>query len=180
MPEDNKMNTENKDIVDIDTSGPEVDVELKEEKSEKDTENNIQPVDTSEKLDEQPDVKVEEVKPETETKTETKEQEEKSEEKKDELKEYSEGVQRRIAKLTRKMREAERQRDEATRYAKTVLEKQKDSESKLLKLQPDYLKSLEATIKSGMDAAMAKLAAAREAGDIQAEVPAQQEIGKLG
>ena len=35
MPEDNKMNTENKDIVDIDTSGPEVDVELKEEKSEK-------------------------------------------------------------------------------------------------------------------------------------------------
>ena len=67
MPEDNKMNTENKDIVDIDTSGPEVDVELKEEKSEKDTENNIQPVDTSEKLDEQPDVKVEEVKPETET-----------------------------------------------------------------------------------------------------------------
>jgi len=78
------------------------------------------------------------------------------------------------------MREAERQRDEATRYAKTVLEKQKDSESKLLKLQPDYLKSLEATIKSGMDAAMAKLAAAREAGDIQAEVAAQQEIGKLG
>ena len=137
MPEDNKMNTENKDIVDIDTSGPEVDVELKEEKSEKDTENNIQPVDTSKKLDEQPDVKVEEVKPETETKTETKEQEEKSEEKKDELKEYSEGVQRRIAKLTRKMREAERQRDEATRYAKTVVEKHNDSESKLLKLQPD-------------------------------------------
>ena len=30
-------------------------------------------------------------------------------EEKDELKEYSEGVQRRIAKLTRKMREAERQ-----------------------------------------------------------------------
>ena len=176
MPEDNKMNTENKDIVDIDTSGPEVDVELKEEKSEKDTENNIQPVDTSEKLDEQPDVKVEEVKPETETK----EQEKKSEENKDELKEYSEGVQRRIAKLTRKMREAERQRDEATRYAKTILEKQKDSESKLLKLQPDYLKSLEATIKSGMDAAIAKLGAARDAGDLKAEVEAQQEIGKLG
>ena len=68
MPEDNKMNTENEEIVDIDTSGPEVDVELKEDNNEKDTENNIQPVDTSEKLDEQPDVKVEEVKPETETK----------------------------------------------------------------------------------------------------------------
>ena len=34
-------------------------------------------------------------------------------EKKDELKEYSEGVQKRIAKLTRKMREAERQKEEA-------------------------------------------------------------------
>ena len=80
MPEENKMNTENKDIVDIDTSGPEVDVELKEEKNKKDTENNIQPVDTSEKLDEQPDVKVEEVKQETETET----KEEKPEEKQDE------------------------------------------------------------------------------------------------
>jgi len=174
MPEENKMNTENTDIVDIDTSGPEVDVELKEDNNEKDTENNIQPVDPSEKLDEQPDVKVEEVKQEAETK------EQEPEAKQDELKEYSEGVQRRIAKLTKKMREAERQRDEATRYAKTVLEKQKESESKLLKLQPDYLKSLEATIQSGKDAAMAKLAAAREAGDIQAEVLAQQEIGKLG
>ena len=38
---------------------------------------------------------------------------EKKEDKKDELKEYSEGVQKRIAKLTRKMREAERQREEA-------------------------------------------------------------------
>ena len=176
MPEENKMNTENTDIVDIDTSGPEVDVELKEDNNEKDTENNIQPVDSSEKPSEQPDIQVsEQEKPQE---AETKEQE--PEAKQDELKEYSEGVQRRIAKLTKKMREAERQRDEATRYAKTVLEKQKESESKLLKLQPDYLKSLEATIKSGMDAAMAKLAAAREAGDIQAEVAAQQEIGKLG
>ena len=37
----------------------------------------------------------------------------KKEEDKDELKEYSEGVQKRIAKLTRKMREAERQKEEA-------------------------------------------------------------------
>ena len=38
-------------------------------------------------------------------------------EEKDELKEYSEGVQKRIAKLTRKMREAERQREEAIAFA---------------------------------------------------------------
>ena len=172
MPEEKKMNTEDTEIVDIDTSGPEVDVELKEEKKEEQGDV-VQPAEVSE---EKPEIKVEEEKEDVKQETGSKEQEPK----KDELKEYSEGVQRRIAKLTKKMREAERQRDEATRYAKTVLEKQKDSESKLLKLQPDYLKSLEATIKSGMDAAMAKLAAAREAGDIQAEVAAQQEIGKLG
>ena len=172
MPEEKKMNTEDTEIVDIDTSGPEVDVELKEEKKEEQGDV-VQPAEVSE---EKPEIKVEEEKEDVKQETGSKEQEPK----KDELKEYSEGVQRRIAKLTKKMREAERQRDEATRYAKTVLEKQKESESKLLKLQPDYLKSLEATIQSGRDAAMAKLAAAREAGDIQAEVAAQQEIGKLG
>ena len=176
MPEENKMNTENTDIVDIDTSGPEVDVELKEDNNEKDTENNIQPVDSSEKPSEQPDIQVsEQEKPQE---AETKEQE--PEAKQDELKEYSEGVQKRIAKLTKKMREAERQRDEATRYAKTVLEKQKAAESKLLKIEPDYVQSLEASVKSGIEAAVAKLGQAREAGDIKSEVEAQKEIARLG
>ena len=38
--------------------------------------------------------------------------------KEDELKTYSEGVQKRIAKLTRKMREAERQKEEALHLLK--------------------------------------------------------------
>ena len=37
------------------------------------------------------------------------------------MEEYSEGVQKRIAKLTRKMREAERQKEEAVVYAKRVM-----------------------------------------------------------
>ena len=41
-------------------------------------------------------------------------------EKKEELEQYSEGVQKRIAKLTRKMREAERQKEEALTYAQSV------------------------------------------------------------
>ena len=60
------------------------------------------------------EIQVEEVAaeaPETEAKTE-----------KEELGEYSDGVQKRIAKLTRKMREAERQKEEAITYAKTVAE----------------------------------------------------------
>ena len=48
-------------------------------------------------------------------------------EEKDEVKEYSEGVQKRIAKLTRKMREAERQKEEAIQYAaETLLNKQQE------------------------------------------------------
>ena len=50
---------------------------------------------------------------ERETKLEKKED-------KDELKEYSDGVQKRIAKLTRKMREAERQKEEAVAFADAV------------------------------------------------------------
>jgi prefoldin subunit 5 len=38
--------------------------------------------------------------------------------KKNELEQYSESVQRRIAKLTHKWREAERQKDEAERFAR--------------------------------------------------------------
>ena len=53
---------------------------------------------------------------ERETKLEEKEE-------KDELKEYSEGVQKRIAKLTRKMREAERQREEAIAFAEQLTNK---------------------------------------------------------
>jgi len=184
MPEENKMNTEDKDIVDIDTSGPEVDVELKEETNDKNNEDNNQSIDTPEKPSEQPDIQVsEQEKLQEDVKNEADQQSDKSEgskEPKKELDDYSEGVQKRIAKLTKKMREAERQRDEATRYAKSVLEKQKAAESKLLKIEPDYVQSLEASVKSGMEAAVAKLGQAREAGDIKSEVEAQKEIARLG
>ena len=61
--------------------------------------------------------------------------EQKEEKKKDELKEYSEGVQKRIAKLTRKMREAERQREEAVTFAESVKRDKENLESKLSKLR---------------------------------------------
>ena len=187
MPEENKMNTENKEIVDIDTSGPEVDVELKEETNDKNNQDNNQSTDTSEKPSEQPELQVseqenvqEDVKNENTQQSDKSEEPKESKESKKELDDYSEGVQKRIAKLTKKMREAERQRDEATRYAKSVLEKQKAAESKLLKIEPDYVQSLEASVKSGIEAAVAKLSQARETGDIKSEVEAQKEIARLG
>jgi hypothetical protein len=167
MPEDNKMNTEDNDIVDIDTTGPSVDVELQEEVSkEEPTE-----IETKEEVSNVTEVA-------EDTKEDTKEV--KKEEPENEHEDYSEGVQKRIAKLTRKMREAERQREAAIEYAQSVQSKANVTQAKLSKLEPGYLQSVETGIKSGYDAAAAKLAAAREAGDITAEIEAQKEISKLG
>jgi predicted pyridoxine 5'-phosphate oxidase superfamily flavin-nucleotide-binding protein len=58
---------------------------------------------------------VEEVVEQPETKVDSKKE-------KDEVQEYSEGVQKRIAKLTRKMREAERQKEEAVAFADDKLQ----------------------------------------------------------
>jgi hypothetical protein len=116
-----------------------------------------------------------------ETTIETKsEEKESTEEKKDELKEYSEGVQRRIAKLTKKWREAERQKDEAAEFAKAQIKLREEAEAKISKLEPGYLQSTEDSITSGLQAAQAKLAAAREAQDLAAESEALTAISELG
>ena len=122
---------------------------------------------------------VDEKKPED--KTYENERETKLEKKDDtELEQYSDSVQKRIAKLTKKWREAERQKDEALTYAQSVLRKQKDAESKLSKLQPDFVAVTEESITSGVAAAQAKLAAAREANDLTAEAEALAAISELG
>jgi hypothetical protein len=56
----------------------------------------------------------------------------------------------------------------------------KKAEAKLSKLEPGYLKSTEDSIVSGMQAAQAKLAAAREAQDLAAEAEALTAISELG
>ena len=164
-----------KKTVELDTSGPAMDVDVPETKEEDIVEQKEAPV-------EEPTVRpvVEEKQPED--KTYENERETKLEEKKDdtELKEYSDSVQKRIAKLTKKWREAERQKEEALTYAQSVLRKQKDAEGKLSKLQPDFVAVTEESIKSGVAAAQAKLAAAREANDLTAESEALASISELG
>ena len=159
--------------VDIDTSGPAMDVDIAEEKDSAEIE---QP-----EVKEEPTVRAveEETTSEVETKTEENVSEEKTEEpKKDELQDYSDSVQKRIAKLTKKWREAERQKDEALTYAKSVLTEKQKAEQNLSKMEPSLLKTTEDSIKSGLESAKAKLAAAREAGDINAEVEAQSLISE--
>jgi len=93
------MPDEEKKTVDIDTSGPDATIDIEEEVKD--------------------EAVVETEAPEQETKTE-----EPVEKKQDEnLEDYSKGVQARIAKLTRKMREAERREQAAIDYAKAEKEK---------------------------------------------------------
>ena len=139
-------------------------------------------VDLEKKPEEQTTAEKEEIKVEqvedTPVKTEVKE-EKKEEEKKDELKEYSEGVQKRIAKLTRKMREAERQKEEAIAYAKTAKEERDSLQSRFSKLDKSYVSEFESRVKTNMEAARVALKSAIEAGDVDAQVKAQEQMANL-
>ena len=158
--------------VDIDTSGPDTEVEINQEEQSTDTAA-VESTETSNTES------VEPVAEETTVDTKS-EEKEATEEKKDELKEYSEGVQRRIAKLTKKWREAERQKEEAAEFAKAQIKLREQAEAKISKLEPGYLQSTEDSITSGVQAAQAKLAAAREANDLKAEAEALTAISELG
>ena len=185
MPETRKYETN--EMVDIDNSGPEVDVTLPEEKKEEEVKDE-KVVESNEPIIEE--VKADEPQPEPEQKTEEpvkeevkeedKVQDNKSSENKKELEDYSDGVKKRIAKLTKKMREAERQKEAALEYAKGIKAEADKTKSKLSTMEPSYMTAMEGRVKSGLQASAAKLAAAREAGDLAAEVEAQKEIAKLG
>ena len=150
---------EEKKMVDIDTSGPGAEIEVSEEKDESVIET---------------EASKEEAVP-TDQGTE-KEEPVKDDEK---LEDYSKGVQSRIAKLTRKMREAERQRDAATDYARAVEEKRQVLEKRFVKTDSDYMKKFESNVKIGLDSAQKELAAAIEAGDAAAQVEANKRIATL-
>ena len=166
MPEEENKKSP---MVDIDTSGPEVEVNLDEETKQEEPKETIKVEET-------------ETKEETKVEEETKEPEikEETEEKKKELEEYSDGVQKRIAKLTKKWREAERQKEAAIEWAQKVKKEQESLQTKLSTIEPNYVTAMEGRVTSGLQAAQAALAKAREAGDIAAEVEAQKMIARLG
>ena len=100
-------------------------------------------------------------------------------EEKDELKEYSDGVQKRIAKLTRKMREAERQREEAVQYAQNVTQQKQEMEGRLSKIDNSYVSEFESRVKTGLAAAKLALKNAIESQDVEAQIAAQQQLAAL-
>ena len=164
-------------MVDIDTSGPGADVELEEQKPEGEVETKEEDSSPAPQAEEPREEKAEgsDAQPEAEKK-----QEEKPEQKKEELETYSKDVQRRIAKLTKKWREAQRQADEALKFAENQKVQKEKLQKKYSQIEQVGVKDREEKIKSGLAASAAKLAAAKEAGDLAAEVEANKEIARLG
>ena len=158
MPEENKIKKEDPKV-DLDTSGPEVDVSLPEEKKE-------EVIETKEE-ETVKEVEKEEVKQETKKEDDSK------------LEEYSKGVQSRIAKLTRKMREAERREQAATEYAQALEVQRKTDQSRFKKMDTDYWSKFEKNVKTGMESAQKELASAIESGNAEAQVEANKRIAAL-
>jgi len=151
MPEENKT-------VDIDTSGPETEINVPEEKDES-------VVNTAPETTEQETVKEETVESETT-----------SDEK---LEDYSRGVQSRIAKLTRKMREAERREAAAVEYANAVEQKRRIDNERFQKVDSDYTEKLKENVTSAMESAQNELRMAIESQDANLQVTANKKIAAL-
>jgi hypothetical protein len=162
MQEEAKTNTP---MVDIDTSGPSAEVELNEE---------AQTEEQVETKEQDPSPAPQEASSEEQGEDDQKESKDK------ELENYSKDVQRRIAKLTGKWREAQRQRDEAIEFARLQKQKADETSKKYSSLETSSMKDRQSKIQSLLDAQKSKLAQAREAGDVNAEVDIQKEISRLG
>ena len=106
MPEVQEAINNDNTMVDLDTTGNAVDVELKEAKEKEVPEIEVK---------EEPVKEIKEVK----------------EEKKDEREEYSDGVKKRIDRLTYKIREAERREKEALSFAEQIKKERDDLQTSL-------------------------------------------------
>ena len=158
MPEktEEKIEKKKEPMVELDTSGPGADVELpadkvtetevevKDDQETKTTEDIAKSDDAPAESDKQPDVQT-------------------SQPQDQKLEEYSKGVQGRISKLTRRMRESERREKAAVEYAQAVESNRQAMESRFHKVDKDYVTKLESSVNSGLEAAQKELGAAIEA-----------------
>ena len=135
-------------------------VEIEEEKSE-------------EQSEEQPKV---ETSTDTETATEEKGKEDSDA---DDLSQYSESVKKRIAKLTKKYRDEEKERAAAVQFAESVKKQNDELKLRLDKLVTNYVGEFDTIVQSQAAAAKEAYRKAYEAGDSDAMYEAQQTISKI-
>jgi hypothetical protein len=97
----------------------------------------------------------------------------------DELEDYSEKVQKRISKLTRKLREAERGQESAYEYAKRIAEENQHLKTRSSSLDRSYLQEAESRLKSQKAQALAALKNAHEVADYEKVAKAQEVLAKI-
>jgi len=145
-------------MVDIDTSGNPVDVDI----------------DSKEEEQQQDEVAVQEEQQDTSVREVKANQEDDSE-----LDDHSDKVQKRIDKLTAKMREAERREQAALEYAEGLKKQYADLDTKYKKLDDGYLNEFKNRVEVSKTALQDKYAKAVQAGDVKAQVEAQEELTRL-
>ena len=109
---------------------------------------------------------------------ETTEQEEKAEDK-PEAEEYSDSVKKRINKLTYKLREQERQSQEALDYAKKIQTDNENLKKKLKSSDEAMFSEYGNRVKSDLDIAKQEYKTAYDTGNTDAIIEAQEKIAKL-
>ncbi len=88
-------------------------------------------------------------------------------------------TQKRIDRLTKKMRTAEREREEALRYAQKVQQEADELKTRVTSMDQNYINEYSSRVDTQMSAAETKLKSAMEIGDTAQAVEAQKEISRL-
>ena len=138
-------------MVDLPAEGESIDVELP-----KKTEKTINP---------DPEVEEEGVKVETASEGE--------------MEDYGKKVQSRIDKLTKKLRESERREAAAIQYAQGVQHQAKELQGRVGNLDRGYVLEYGNRVKAETEDAKKRLKEAMDAGDIDTQVQAQQDLARL-
>ena len=97
----------------------------------------------------------------------------------DEHEEYSQSVKKRIDRLTKKMRDAERQREEALKYAQGVQSEAEKIKAKLNAVDQGYLTEYGGRITAEMASAQEAFKRAIAVGDPEATLEAQKKLTEL-
>ena len=156
MPRQELTATQEEKMVDLDVSGPAIDVELPQDGAVL-TEVSQQNGATKE---EELNLVIEE-------------------EPKDELQDYSKGVKTRINKLTAKLREAERREQAATSFAENVKKENDTLKTRNTTLDGNYIVEFANRITTETAGAKAELKQATEMDDVDKQVEAQQKLARL-
>lgn len=149
-------------MVDIDTSGDEVEIVLDEQQSKNEKE-------TKDHGEVKEEISVQEIKEENVEQTQES----------DGLDDYSDSVKKRIANLTKKYREAERQREEALKYAEGLRKQYEESQTKYSQLDKGYLSEFESRVTTQTEVVKDNLKRAIQARDADAIVKAQEQLAQL-